>query len=86
MTVRHLALFAASTLAIASADAAFAQAAPESAPAPATDIQDAQAPAPEIVVTGTRAVGRSRLDTASPVDVLSNADVCARTPLISTSV
>ena len=71
MTSRHLALFAASTLAIASADAAYAQEA--QATAPATDTQDAAAPAAEIVVTGTRAVGRSRLDTASPVDVLSSA-------------
>ena len=70
MTVRHLALFAASTLAIASADTAFAQA---QSSAPASSTQDAEAPAAEIVVTGTRAVGRSRLDTASPVDVLSNA-------------
>ena len=70
MTVRHLALFAASTLAIASANAAYAQ---EAQPAAAASTQDAEAPAAEIVVTGTRAVGRSRLDTASPVDVLSNA-------------
>jgi len=61
MTSRHLALFAASTLAIASADAAYAQEAQTTAPA--TDTQDAAAPAAEIVVTGTRAVGRSRLDT-----------------------
>jgi len=71
MTARHLILFAASTLAIASADAAHAQ--ETQTAAPATDIQDAAAPAAEIVVTGTRAVGRSRLDTASPVDVLSSA-------------
>jgi iron complex outermembrane recepter protein len=32
---------------------------------------DATQPEGEIVVTGTRAAGRSRLDTASPVDVLS---------------
>jgi iron complex outermembrane receptor protein len=68
MTVRHLALFAASTFAIAAADAAHAQDSQ-----PAASAADAQAPAQEIVVTGTRAVGRSRLDTASPVDVLSNA-------------
>ena len=30
----------------------------------------------EIVVTGTRAVGRSRLDTASPVDVLGGNTLC----------
>jgi len=68
MTVRHLALFAASTFAIAAADAAHAQDSQ-----PAASAADGQAPAQEIVVTGTRAVGRSRLDTASPVDVLSNA-------------
>jgi len=68
MTVRHLALFAASTFAIAAADSAYAQDSQ-----PAASAADAQAPAQEIVVTGTRAVGRSRLDTASPVDVLSNA-------------
>lgn len=73
MTVRPVILLAASTLAIAFADAAHAQAAPATTPAPVADTQDAQAPAAEIVVTGTRAVGRSRLDTASPVDVLSNA-------------
>lgn len=68
MTVRHLALFAASTFAIAAASAAHAQDSQ-----PAASAADAQPPAQEIVVTGTRAVGRSRLDTASPVDVLSNA-------------
>ena len=68
MTVRHLALFAASTFAIAAASAAHAQDSQ-----PAASAADGQAPAQEIVVTGTRAVGRSRLDTASPVDVLSNA-------------
>ena len=39
----------------------------------APEAQDAGTPSPstDIVVTGTRAQGRSRLDTASPVDVLS---------------
>lgn len=47
-------------------------AAPQSAPTPQSSA-DAKAPAntEEIVVTGTRAAGRSRLDTAAPVDVLS---------------
>jgi iron complex outermembrane receptor protein len=47
-------------------------AAPQSAPTPQSSA-DAKAPAngAEIVVTGTRAPGRSRLDTAAPVDVLS---------------
>jgi len=70
MTVRHLVLFATSTFALATADAAYAQ---DVQPADPTSTQDAQAPAAEIVVTGTRTQGRSRLDTASPVDVLSNA-------------
>ncbi|WP_200888681.1 TonB-dependent receptor plug domain-containing protein, partial [Staphylococcus aureus] len=41
---------------------------------PAAEAQADQAPPAEdtqIIVTGTRAQGRSRLDTASPVDVLS---------------
>lgn len=62
---------AVSTLAVAQADIAFAQA-PDPAPAPAAQ-QGAADPGEEIVVTGTRTAGRSRLDTASPVDVLSNA-------------
>ena len=47
-------------------------AAPGSAATPQNSA-DAQTPAygSEIVVTGTRVAGRSRLDTASPVDVLS---------------
>ena len=47
-------------------------AAPQSAPTPQSSA-DAKAPPSgvEIVVTGTRAPGRSRLDTAAPVDVLS---------------
>jgi len=47
-------------------------AAPMSAPTPQSSA-DAKAPpsGEEIVVTGTRAPGRSRLDTAAPVDVLS---------------
>lgn len=47
-------------------------AAPQSAPTPQSSA-DAKTPSygNEIVVTGTRAPGRSRLDTAAPVDVLS---------------
>jgi iron complex outermembrane receptor protein len=47
-------------------------AAPQSAPTPQSSA-DAKTPptGEEIVVTGTRAPGRSRLDTAAPVDVLS---------------
>jgi len=72
MTVCHLVLFATSTFALATADAAYAQ---DVQPAAPTSTQDAQAPAAEIVVTGTRTQGRSRLDTASPVDVLSGASL-----------
>jgi len=44
----------------------------QTAPAPSTDAEPAAAPADnEVVVTGTRAPGRSRLDTVSPVDVLT---------------
>ncbi len=45
---------------------------PASAPTPQSSA-DATTPSnsPDIVVTGTRTAGRSRLDTASPVDVLS---------------
>jgi iron complex outermembrane recepter protein len=57
-------LVAASVLAISAAQQARAQDAP--ANQSATDDQNK-----DIVVTGTRVVGRSRLDTASPVDVLS---------------
>ena len=79
MATRRLSIIAASTLAIAHADLSFAQDAQSSAPAApsgapvAAPPQDASNPAEEIVVTGTRTAGRSRLDTASPVDVLSNA-------------
>jgi len=73
MTVRHLALVATSTFAIAYAGAAQAQTTPNAPSAAPSDSTDASPPQQEIVVTGTRAAGRSRLDTASPVDVLSNA-------------
>jgi iron complex outermembrane receptor protein len=69
---------AVSVTALATSHAAFAQdttpapAAPQTDPA-ASD-QDA-APSSEIVVTGTRVAGRTKLDTASPVDVLSGASL-----------
>ncbi|RSV39654.1 TonB-dependent receptor [Sphingomonas sp. ABOLD] len=67
-TFRHALLFAASTAALASGTAQAQQAsdAPVQADAATTGGGD------EIVVTGTRSQGRSRLDTASPVDVLSS--------------
>ncbi len=83
MTVYRTALaLAASTLALVYAQAASAQdtggqavdpveatatQAGDPAAAPLADEQD------DIIVTGTRAAGRSRLDSASPVDVLSSA-------------
>lgn len=60
------------TLLIGSALPALAQEAPATAPAP-TDEQ--AAPAETIVVTGTRATDRTRLDTPVPVDVLSATDL-----------
>lgn len=69
---RPLLAVAGSTLALASSMSANAQA----VDAP---VQDAAAPAEpagdEIVVTGTRTVGRSRLESTSPVDVLSAASL-----------
>jgi iron complex outermembrane receptor protein len=81
MTAYRTALtLAASTLAFASAQAAYAQDGPtQSATAPAADPAADAAALPDtgddIIVTGTRAVGRSRLDSASPVDVLSSAAI-----------
>ncbi len=79
MTAYRTALaLAASTFALVGVQAAFAQDVPaqtitdpsaDPAPAAAPDTQD------DIIVTGTRAVGRSRLDSASPVDVLSSAAI-----------
>ncbi len=64
---------AVSTITLAQAQVARAQDAPvtavDPAAAPAADEQD------DIIVTGTRTVGRSRLDSASPVDVLSGASL-----------
>jgi len=61
---------AASSIALAASHAAFAQ---ETPPAPdvAAAAEDQAAPGQEIIVTGTRVAGRTKLDTASPVDVLS---------------
>ena len=73
-TARAAALATASAIALLSASPAFAQA----TQAPATAAQNAQGAAPsgeEIVITGTRASGRTRLDTIAPVDVLSATDL-----------
>ena len=75
MTVYRTALaLAVSTFALAQAHAAHAQDVPTPATTavandPATEPQD------DIIVTGTRTAGRSRLDSASPVDVLSGASL-----------
>ena len=60
------------------ASAAFAQAPTAQAAAPAAPSADTEADASRaepIVVTGTRAPGRTRLDTPVPVDVFSAADL-----------
>jgi len=71
---RAFALASASAVALLSADPLFAQA----TQAPAAQ-SSANAPAPgsnnEIVITGTRASGRTRLDTIAPVDVLSATEL-----------
>lgn len=68
----------ASTAALAVSQAAYAQETPPAPAAsqadPAASDQDA-APASEIIVTGTRVAGRTKLDTASPVDVLSGSSL-----------
>lgn len=68
---RAFALASASAIALLSSDPLLAQAtqAPPSAAAPAPG------PNNEIVITGTRAAGRTRLDTVAPVDVLSATEL-----------
>ncbi|TPG54510.1 TonB-dependent receptor plug domain-containing protein [Sphingomonas glacialis] len=66
--LRPLFAVAASTLAIATAASAHAQAAPTPAAADATP---AASEPSDIVVTGTRTSGRTRLGSVSPIDVLS---------------
>ncbi|HWJ70538.1 MAG TPA: TonB-dependent receptor [Sphingobium sp.] len=68
--IHRIAMLAASSSFLALSPAAFAQpVASTSAVRPPVD--DSAAPGEEIVVTGTRVAGRTRLDTTSPVDVLS---------------
>ncbi len=74
MTVYRTAFaLTASSLALILAQGAVAQAAPTEVTDPAAtltaEVQD------DIIVTGTRTAGRSRLDSASPVDVLSGASL-----------
>jgi iron complex outermembrane receptor protein len=64
---RTVLALAVSSIALIQAQGAFAQAAAQDAPATAAEAP----PPPDVVVTGTRAAGRTRLDSVSPVDVLS---------------
>lgn len=83
MTAFRVALtLSASLTAVVASGASLAQSAPNAAPAAAPVAagatsqptpQHAADNSPDIVVTGTRTAGRSRLDTASPVDVLNSA-------------
>ncbi len=69
MRIRSTFLFASASLsALLISGAAHAQEAGATAETAVEDSADADS---EVVVTGTRVVGRSRLETASPVDVLS---------------
>ena len=70
MTSRSALALAVSTIALTYGSVAVAQEAP--APADATEAASA-ADQDDVVVTGTRTSGRSRFDSASPIDVLSNA-------------
>ena len=79
-TYRTALAIAVSTLTLAHAHVAFAQETPTPVSA-ASEPVAGQAAAPlaeeqdDIIVTGTRTAGRSRLDSASPVDVLSGASL-----------
>ena len=75
-----------SELLAAASAAALAQAAPQTAPdavpqaepaqaAPVADAASTPDEGQDIIVTGTRATGRSRLDSVAPVDVLSGASL-----------
>ena len=71
-----------SELLAAASAAALTQAAPQTAPqteaaqsAPVADAASTAAEGQDIIVTGTRATGRSRLDSVAPVDVLSGASL-----------
>lgn len=71
MTKRAALALAVSAIALTQGQAAFAQTTPATAEDPtATPPADPQA---DIVVTGTRTTGRTRLDSTSPIDVLSAA-------------
>nr|WP_052505881.1 TonB-dependent receptor [Novosphingobium sp. P6W]KIS30735.1 TonB-dependent receptor [Novosphingobium sp. P6W] len=69
MATRSLLLTAASIFSLGSGQTVLAQTTAEEATVSAGD---------EIIVTGTRATGRTRLEAASPIDVLSNATLRAQ--------
>ncbi|MDB5579868.1 MAG: TonB-dependent receptor, partial [Bradyrhizobium sp.] len=68
---RSVLAIAVSSIALIQAQAASAQQAPDTAAPAAAAASEPQ----DIVVTGTRTVGRSRLDSVTPVDVLSAASL-----------
>jgi iron complex outermembrane receptor protein len=75
MTARSTLLGAVSLAALLLSGQALAQTATETQPASTREgvpPEDEAADVDEVVVTGTRAAGRSRLETTSPVDVISN--------------
>jgi iron complex outermembrane receptor protein len=75
MTARSTLLGAVSLAALLLSGQALAQTAMETQPASTREgvpPEDEAADVDEVVVTGTRAAGRSRLETTSPVDVISN--------------
>ncbi len=71
MRFRSVSLFSVAGLALLQAAPAWAQETPAQDPVQTTENAENAPAGDEIVVTGTRAQGRSRLDSASPVDVLS---------------
>lgn len=72
---RTIALFGASLLTLAATSAFARQASQDEPAAPTPATADAEDAGDDIVVTGTRTAGRTRLDSASPVDVLSGASL-----------
>lgn len=70
---RHRIAIAASVLAMAVAQNAHAQDVPADAAAAPQTAAPADDSGSDIIVTGTRVAGRTKLDTASPVDVLDGA-------------
>ena len=75
-SIRAAAFATASSIALLSSNPALAQAT-QASPAPNGAAQNAHGknPSEEIVITGTRAAGRTRLDSIAPVDVLSATEL-----------